>query len=220
MLESGLGTAVDAQAWDTEARAALAAGDFTRARHLFEKVLVVWRSLDNTDETIYGLLHITQMMRFEPAYQPAVARPLLEEAWQLAHQEGMASCIAPVKINLAVVALEEKEYRQALRYAQELLVESLQESNQERTTGMLWMIGIALTGLGHVEEGLRLYTAATACRERLGVDDVPLYIYEHHRHLLAPARRQVSPERLAVLEAEGQALSLEQVVATALAFTP
>lgn len=220
MLESGLGTAVDAQAWDTEARAALAAGDFTLARHLFEKVLAVWRSLDNTDETIYGLLHITQMMRFAPDYDPAMARPLLEEAWQLAHQEGMEECIRPVKINLAIIALEEKEYSKALHYSQQLLTELRQVSDNEGAAAMFWLIGIAGVGLGYTEEGLQLYAAGTTWRERLQAPEQPPYIIEHHRQLLAPARGQMSPEQLAGLEAEGQALSLEQAVATALAFTP
>jgi len=47
MGEPAEDTAIDAQAWDTEARQALAAGEFTQARRLFDKVLVVWRSLNN-----------------------------------------------------------------------------------------------------------------------------------------------------------------------------
>jgi hypothetical protein len=219
MMESAAGTAAEAEALDTEARQALDAGDFTRARQLFEKVLAIWRSLHNTDEVIYGLIHVSQMMLFEPDYDPAAARPLLEEAWQLAQEEGMEACIMPVQVNLTILAIEEKEYGEALRLGQQLLPEGLQEADVEWKTGRIWLTSFAIIGLGHPEEGLRLYIAATALRQRAGIPDQPPFIQEHHRKLLAPTYRLLGPERVARLEAEGQAMPLEEAVATALAFT-
>lgn len=218
MGESAIGTAADAQAWDTEARRAFEAGEFTQARHLFEKVLAVWRSLNHTEEIIYALLHITQSMRFELGYDPAAARLLLEEAWQFAQQEGMEACRAPVQLNLAVVALEEQEDSKALRIGQQLLSDALQSSDLERITGLLWLLAIARQG--HSEEGLRLYAAGTALRKQLAVPDVPPILHEHHQRLLTPARRRLSSVRIATLEVEGQTLTLEQAVAHAFAFTP
>jgi len=220
MLEPTLGTALDAQAWDTAARQAYDAGDFTQARHLFEQVLAVWRSLHNTDEIIYALLHITQMMRWEPNYHPALARPLLEEAWQLAQQAGMEADRYPVQLNLTIVALEEQENSKALRIGQQLLADAWQDADQERSTGLLWLVAIAIARLDHPEEGLRLYTVGTVLRHQLEMPDVSPRIHEHHRQLLASAYQQLSTARIAILEAEGQALSLEQAVASALAFMP
>lgn len=219
MAESFTHTAADAEAWDAEARQALDAGDYTRARQLFEKVLAVWRSLHNTDEIIYGLIHVAQMMVFEANADPAAARPLLEEAWQLAHEEGMEACIAPVKNNLAILALEQKEYSEALHLAQQLLSEGVHEDEVEWKTGRVGLISFAIIGLGHAEEGLRLHAASMSLRQRSGIPDLPPFIQEHHRGVLAPTYRQLRPERVATLEAEGQTMSLEEVVATALAFT-
>jgi tetratricopeptide (TPR) repeat protein len=219
MGEPAAGTALDAQTWDAEARQAWDAGQFTQAQHLFEKVLAVWRSLDNPDEIIYALLHITQSMRFAPDYDPAAARPLLEEAWQFAQQPGMEACRMPVQLNLAIVALEEKEYRQALRLGQQLLSQAVQVADPELTTTMAGIIGIAIAGRGHPDDGLRLYAAGMALRKRLGVPDLPPILLEHHQRLLAPIRHLLHPARIAALEAEGQALSLEQAVAQAFAFT-
>lgn len=219
MRDTVAGTAIDAQVWDTEARQAFAAGEFTRARQLFEQVLMVWRSLNNTDEIIYALLHITQMMLFEPGYNPAAARLLLEEAWQFAQQPGMEACHVSLQINFAVLALEEKDYRKALHLGQQLLSEGVQAADPERMTGMLWLIGMAIAGLGHAEEGLRLYAAAAALRSRLGVPETPRIFLEHHQRLLAPACVQLGSERIARVEEEGQTLTLEQAVAYALAFS-
>lgn len=219
MTESFTHTAAEAEAWDAEARQALDAGDYTRARQLFENVLAIWRSLHNTDEIIYGLIHVSQIMLFEADYDPAAARPLLEEAWQLAHEEGMEACIAPVKNNLAILALEEKEYGEALRLAQQLLSEGVHEDEVEWKTGRVGLISFAIIGLGEPEKGLRLYAASMSLRQRSGIPELPPFIQEHHRKLLAPIYRQLGPERIATLEAEGQAMSLEELVATALAFT-
>jgi hypothetical protein len=153
MMESAAGTAAEAEALDTEARQALDAGDFTRARQLFEKVLAIWRSLHNTDEVIYGLIHVSQMMLFEPDYDPAAARPLLEEAWQLAQEEGMEACIMPVQVNLTILAIEEKEYGEALRLGQQLLPEGLQEADVEWKTGRIWLTSFAIIGLGLAPTG-------------------------------------------------------------------
>src|SRR5690242_5578673 len=93
-----------ARVLDTAARHAWDAGEFTRSRQLFETVRDLWRGQPNS---VFPLLHITQAMRFEPGYDPAAARPLLEEALTLAAQTGDPGAAAPVQLNLALVAQEQ-----------------------------------------------------------------------------------------------------------------
>jgi hypothetical protein len=115
MPESETDTAAGVEAWDAEARQAWAAEDFTRSRQLFEKVLDVWRSGDHVEAHIFALIHVTQAMRFEEGYDPAAARPLLEEALMLAERADSADAVAAVQVNLATLALEQgnttKRYR-------------------------------------------------------------------------------------------------------------
>src|SRR4051812_30929150 len=117
-------TVARASALDTEARAAWMAEDFTRARQLFEQMLEIRRSLDNVEELIFALIHVTQAMRFEQGYDPAAAQPLLEEALTMAEQSETAGSVFAVQVNVAVVALEQAAYTRALALAQQLLTKS------------------------------------------------------------------------------------------------
>jgi len=218
MPESEKDTAARVQAWAAEARQAWAAEDFTRARQLFEQVLAAWRARDQAEELIFPLIHVTQAMRFEPGYDPAAARPLLDEALTLAEQAGIAQYVAAVQMNVAVLALEQGEYPTALALAQQLLAQSLQSSDLE-TWGLLCHTGLALAGLGLHEEALRLYAAGTALRERQGIEfNVPAILRQHAR-MLAGARAALGPERQASVEAEGHVLPVDRAVEQALALT-
>jgi hypothetical protein len=57
-----------AMALDAEARRAFEVGDYPRSRQLFEQALAVCQSIGWKEEIIYGLLHVTQAMSFEPDY--------------------------------------------------------------------------------------------------------------------------------------------------------
>ena len=84
-------------AWETKARQAWIAEDFTHARQLFEKVLDIRRSLDSIEDLIFALIHVTQAMRFEQNYDPPAAQPLLDEAFTLAEQLGTGDCVFAVQ---------------------------------------------------------------------------------------------------------------------------
>lgn len=201
-----------ASAWDTEAREAWMAGDFTRSRQIFEKVLDLWRGKANS---IFALIHVTQAMRFETGYDPAVARPLLEEALKLADHMGNAGAIAAAQVNLAAVTLEQGDYAASLSLAQQLVSKSL-HFTELPLWAMLSHAGLALIGLGLHEDGLRLYAAGTALRERLGIEIEPPILRQHHEQMteriLAVARSSLGPERQASAEREGRDLPAERAV--------
>ena len=87
--------------WDAEARQAFLSGDFTRSQQLFEQELSAWRSTGRKEEIFYALHNIAEVMRYTPDYDPALARPFLEESMQVAQQIGTERYIQPAEFSLA-----------------------------------------------------------------------------------------------------------------------
>jgi hypothetical protein len=146
------------QIWDTEARQAWEAGDFTRSRQLFQKSLEAWRGRANS---IFPVIHVTQAMRFEPGYDPAAARLLLEGALSLAEHTGDEATIALVEAHLALVAQEQGDYVTSFSLAQQLVSKSLRFTMTPPTWAVFRHMGSALMGLG----GMRMACVSTR-RER------------------------------------------------------
>ncbi len=94
-------TITNAETWDAEARQAFLAGDFTRSQQLFEQELFAWRSTGRKEEIFYALHNIAEVMRYTPDYDPALARPFLEESMQVAQQIGTERYIQPAAFSLA-----------------------------------------------------------------------------------------------------------------------
>lgn len=220
MATSDVSIATKAQTWDAEARQAWMAGEFTRSRHLFEQVLVAWQSLQRNEEIVYALIHVTQAMRFEPDYDPTVARPLLEEALRLAQQLGTERYIGPVQFNLAWLDVDVGNYAEAFRAMRQLLPLWMQFPDPDGTCHGLELMAKALAGLGVLEPALRLYAAATAIREQRGRQHTVAAYLAHEARFLALVRGQLGAERSAAVEVEGRTLSLDQAVAYALSVTP
>jgi hypothetical protein len=141
------------QVWDTQARRAWEAGDFTRSRQLFKKSLDAWRGRANS---IFPLIHVTDATRSEPGHDPTAARRLVEEVLVLAEHTGDEATVALVQAHLALVAQEEGDYLTFFLLAQQLVPKSLRFTMMPPTWAMLRHAGLALMGLGLHEDGLRL----------------------------------------------------------------
>ena len=209
----------NAETWDTEARQAWMAGDFTRSQKLFEQVLSAWRSIGRKEGIFYTLLHITQAMQYTPGYDPALARPFIEEAMQVAQQIGTDRYIQPAALDLARLDFDAGYYRVACTKIQQLVTWFFQVGDPGGTCHGLELIAKALIGLGSIEPGLRLYAAATAIREQHGMQHTVPAVLASEERILGPARSQLGETRCAAVEAEGRGFHLEQAVAYARSIT-
>jgi hypothetical protein len=208
----------DIHAWDTQAGQAWVAGDYARSRQLFEHVLAAWRVLQQPEQIIVALIHVTIAMRFEPGYDPDLARPLLDEALQIAQQIGTNRLIGPVQFNLTWLELDSGHYAEAISGMQHVVPLFMQFPDPDGTCHGLEIIAKAMIGLGQDEPGLRLYAAASGIRAQRRTSHTSAAYLAHETRALAAARQQVGAERSAVLEMEGHALTLNQAVEYALSF--
>src|SRR5262245_11994000 len=188
MTASNTPTVEDVRAWDAQAGQAWLAGDYTRARQLFEQVLAAWRLLQQPEEVIFALIHVTIAMRFEAGYDPAMAHPLLEEALHMAEQIGTSRMIGPVQFNLVWLDLDARQYARAISGMQQVLPLFMQFPDPDGTCHGLEIIAKALIGLGQAEPGLRLYAAATAIRAQRRTSHTSAAYLAHETRALAPAR--------------------------------
>ena len=102
---------------------------------------------------------------------------------------------------------------------QHVVLMFLQYPDPDGTCHGLEIIAKALISLGQAEPGLRLYAAATAIRAQRQSAHTSTAYLAHETRALAPARAQLGGERSAVVEAEGQALTLNQAVDYARSFS-
>ena len=200
---------------DAEARKAFEGQDYTRSRHLFQQALEACRLANWKEEIIYGLLHVTHAMSFEPDYDPANARPLLEEALQVALQIGTDRYIIPVQINRVRLFIDEGKPVEGLRLAQEYLRRAMELSDHVMVINLLTFNAIALASLGQAEAALRIFGSTEAERSRRGDKITEPFLTALERRL-APARSALSKERQDIIEAQGYGLSLEEAAKFAL----
>src|SRR5688572_11093298 len=153
---------------DAEARQAFEQQDYALSRQLFQQALEACRLAQWKEEIVYGLLHVTQVLSFEPDYDPAKARPLLEEALQLAWQIGTADYIIPVQINLTRLLYDEGKVVEGLRLAQETLRLAMDGSDPVMVNNLLTFIAMGLATLGQAEAALQLFGSTEAERSRRG----------------------------------------------------
>jgi hypothetical protein len=200
---------------DAEARQAFDQQDYIRSRQLFQQALEACRLAQWKEEIVYGLLHVTQVMSFEPDYEPATARPLLEEALQVAWQIGTNDYIIPVQINHTRLLIDEGKMMEGLRLAQETLRLAMEKPDPVIVNNLLTFIAIALANLGQAEAALRLFGSTEAERSRQGekIGEPFLSILAKR---LAPARNMLSKEQQMNAEAEGYDLSLKEAAQLAL----
>lgn len=200
---------------DAEARLAFQQQDYHRSRQLFQQSLEICRLADWKEMILYGLLHVTQAMSFEPDYDPAAARPLLEEALQVAQEIGTDLYVIPVQINRVRIFIDEGKPAEGLRLAQEYLPRAMEFPDEPFTNSLLIFVSTALASLGRAEAALRIFGSTEAERARRGETiDEPFRSALARR--IAPARSMLSQERQDSVEAEGRGLSLEEAVKYAL----
>ncbi len=203
-------------ALDGEGRAAFKREDFTAARRWFEQAAEACRVIGWREERIYQLLHVTQAMAREPAYDPAAAEPLLDEALEIAQTTGDPRWILPVQINRIRLDLQEGRYAGGLRLVQASLPAALAAGFDDFVETLLQLAAFACVGLERFEAALRLNSAAQAQRDREGAVLAGRPAREAMERNLAPARKAFSTGKRAAIEAIGYQISLAEAVEYAL----
>jgi non-specific serine/threonine protein kinase len=185
--------------------------DFARATSVLEESLRHFRLGHDTAGCAYSLLHLANVARERAEYGRAAA--LYAETLVAARAGGDIFLLGWTTAHMATQALLQGEVRRAAS----LFRESLALLD---TIGATWGIAACLLGLasvagaqGQAERAARLCGAEQALRALLGTTQ----IFDHAplRRGLSAARSALGEGRFATLAAEGQALSLAEVVAYA-----
>jgi non-specific serine/threonine protein kinase len=190
-------------------RVAEAMRDFSRANAVLEESLVHFRACDDLAGCAYSLLRLANVARERADYARAAA--LYAETLTAAREGGdtwLLGWTIALTANLAFL-------QGAAQRAAGLFREGLVLLHAIRAT---WGIAECLSGLagvagvqGQSEQAARLCGAEQALRARLGMSTNSDY-----QHGLTAARAALGNLRFDALAAEGQAMSLDEVVAYAL----
>ncbi len=192
-------------------------GDYPAARALYEESLALARELGHKNMVANALNNLGNVSRDQEDY--AVARARNEAGLALARELGDKGGIASFLTNLGSVAFYQGDYDAARALHEESLA-LLRELGDKRGIAECLEGLAALHGAqGQVAQAAKLWGAAEALRETLGVPLPPADRLASERHLAA-ARARLDPATFAAAWAEGRALLLEEVIADVLADVP
>jgi non-specific serine/threonine protein kinase len=219
LLEEGLGSARamgdhSAMAWALHGlgRVAEWTRDFARARGVLEESLLHFRTGHDIAGCAYSLLHLANVARERAEYGRSAA--LYAETLTAARETGDTFLLGWTLAHMANQSLLQGDVPRAA----ELFREGLVLLDTIRST---WGIAACLLGLagvagaqGQPERAARLCGAEQALRALLGTSRI--FDSAPHRRSLSAARIALGEGRFEAVAAEGQALSLDEVVAYAL----
>jgi predicted ATPase/DNA-binding CsgD family transcriptional regulator/transcriptional regulator with XRE-family HTH domain len=121
-----------------------------------------------------------------------------------------------VQANLSMIAYNEGEYREARDLAQSALERFYESGIRQGTISALWNLAGPLSRLGQPAKAARLVGASAALFEEMGAADHPSD-FEQLAKYSAAARAQLGEVDFQTAWRQGQAMTLEQAVACALA---
>jgi tetratricopeptide (TPR) repeat protein len=143
----------------------------------------------------------------------ARARQLFEQSLalfrEMQHQHGTTEMLAA----LARVAMRQSDYATARRFFEESLALARQASDKLSIAADLEGIAELVAAQRHPLWAARLWGAAAALRETLGAP-IPLIDRAAYQATVATARTQLCPDRFDAAWAQGQNMTLEQVLAS------
>jgi predicted ATPase/DNA-binding CsgD family transcriptional regulator len=184
-------------------------GALTQARALLEESLAIARQ-EGYKEAIAFALVVSGQVALQQG-DAEMARSLFEESLALFKELGDRQNIPQPLVGLAWVSLAQGDYAAA----RALLEESL---DLFKAVGHKWFIAACLVGLGvlataqgEVVWAARLLSAAKAlCKAINGV--LPPSVHDRQKSTIAAARTQLGEEVFTAAWAEGQSMTIEQVL--------
>ncbi len=188
-------------------------GDYPGATVCYEESLDLYRSLGNKYGVAYVLLNQTESAIGMGDLEGA--RALAVQALALFEELGDRRCIAMVLMHLGDVAREQHDYQQAMACYSESLTLHWKLNVRPGIARCLESMTRLACVQGQGERAARLHGAAAALRGALNAVMPPAERARYDQDL-AVARGQMDDQAFATGEAEGQAMSVEQVVEYAL----
>ena len=143
------------------------------------------------------------------------ATELFEESLDLWQAFGGMHNVGWCLTSLAVVALEQEQYERAFALAAQGLDLLRQVRAENGMTECLELLAAVETAQGRFAPAARLFGAVEALREALGVPARPLF-RPSYEHWVAAAQGGLGEKTFAAAWADGQAMTLEQAVVSAL----
>jgi predicted ATPase/transcriptional regulator with XRE-family HTH domain len=196
---------------------AQAQGDTAWAGTLHAENLALARELGYKGSIIRALGNLGEVALAQD--DAARAEALLAESLTLARDLGDNWGIASALGNLGSVAYRQGDYARAWMLEAESLALFFKLGHKSAITQTLEGMALLAGAQGNARLGAKLWAAAGAVREALGVP-VPPYQHAEYEQATAALRAALGEEGLAAAWTEGRALPLEQAIALALESTP
>ena len=194
--------------------AALAEGRHAEAVRLLQEALEVCLPLGNIWHRATSYLNLGNATMLAGDLDRAMA--LFEEALTLYRERGDEVFIARATQHLGFVALLREQHAHAARLYAHSLQAFAELTERPGIADGLEAAAALCAATGKTRQAGRFVGAAAALRERIGVEPLP-YLRPIWQPLVASAREHLSEAVWAAALAEGQALSLEDAVASAVA---
>jgi DNA-binding CsgD family transcriptional regulator/tetratricopeptide (TPR) repeat protein len=200
---------------------ALRQGDDEQAQALADESLSLFHELGHVGSLSTALR--LQAVLARSRGDRAAAAGHYAESLQLLRALGGVAGIAAGLQGCGYVALDAGDASQALALFQESLAVYREIGDTPKMVGSLFALADALADLGQPVEAAQLASAAQARRDALPVPaSVPGYPRDHARHerYVVALQATLGQPAFAASWAKGQAMSLEQAIATALGGAP
>jgi hypothetical protein len=182
------------------------------AQTFFDEGLALMREVNDRQRMTLVLANIGRLARMQR--DPVRARPPLEEGLALGREMGTLCVLEAALSELAQVAMQQGDYATARAQFQEVLASLAASRNDMSVIDNLEPITELAVLLHRPRQGLRLFAAGVALRERSGMPVVPCdrADYERRKQLL---RAALDEETFAQEWESGHALTREESIALA-----
>jgi len=192
-------------------------GGYARAISLLEESLALFRAVGDRHGVACSLDRLGTVAHAAGDYALAQAR--YEEALGAVREAGNEPLLAWLQQNLANLALDRGDRRAARSWLAAAL--ALWKRLDERLGQINWLTAMACLAAaeGRPERAVRLAAAVRELNAAIGAPATPTYPRTYERRLTM-ARQALSERAAAAVWAEGQAMTLEQVLAYAEAPEP
>ena len=188
-------------------------GDYERARALLLESLALFQEIKDNYETGVVLNSLGALARRQQDYEAAQA--FFQDSLVLRRDVGNTAGIALTTGSLGWVALLRGEHKRATALLNEALMLAARLKSKRTIAWCLAGLSGAASAEGQPERAARLSGAAESLLNTIGVHEIPdRAAYERHS---AVAREALGAAGFASMQAEGQAMTLEQAIEYALA---
>lgn len=191
-------------------------GDYPTARALYAECLEIFRELGDRWRIAMSLMNLANAV--VDMGEREEARAYYTEGLAIYRELGEKWGITNSLQNLSYLAIEERDYLTALSLLKEALTIGRDVGDRRGLAAALERIAIVALETGQPACAAKIFGATHALRQSLGLPYTPTQEIETQR-TLQELRERLGSERFAAFRAEGEALSLDAALDSALHFT-